>query len=73
MPSMRIILEHLFPKIMGVKSTKNGLHDSPISLSRHQRAIKLADSDPTIKIVQSREFQVEYASDHEGSEQAGRR
>lgn len=67
MPSMRIILEHFFPKIAGMRSTRDRLHDSPISLSRHQRAIKPADPDPAINIVQSREFQVEYGSDQEGS------
>lgn len=67
MPSMRLVLERLFPRMLG--STRDRLHDSPpISLSRHRRAIRSADPDPTSKIIQSREFQVEYFTDGEGSE-----
>jgi hypothetical protein len=66
MPSMRLILERIFPKVLG--STRDRLHDSPISLSRHRRALTSGNADPTSKIVLSREFQVEYFADSDESE-----
>lgn len=64
---MRILLERLFPRVLGSTRDRSRLHDSPINLSQHRRAIRIADQDPTAKIIYSREFQVEYATDHDGS------
>lgn len=69
---MRIILERLFPRVLASTRDRDRLHDSPISLSRHRRAMGPADLDPTSKIIHSRAFQVEYATDHDGSVSSGR-
>ncbi|KAJ6443568.1 NmrA family transcriptional regulator [Purpureocillium lavendulum] len=55
MPSMRLILVRMFPTMLG--SSRDRLHESPISLSMHRRARNPTNPDPTLKIIQSRGFQ----------------
>ncbi|OAQ57563.2 CFEM domain-containing protein [Pochonia chlamydosporia 170] len=61
MPSMRLLLNHLF------SSTRDRLHNSAISLSRHRRAIEPSNPDPSLAIIHLRGFQIEYSNKCEAS------
>lgn len=60
MPSLRLLLVRMFPRMMG--STRDRARSDPVftSILRRRRENRPVITDPGLKIIKSRGFQVDY-------------